>query len=217
MNSKLTVQAQEQISAVEQLFSEITELQQNRSNFALEKFVVGQHDMPARQRKQVLDELVSMMLGLQQSVTAHEMLQIDIEELSTKKERNKYEQKRNEIRIREKIREIRFIELQIIGTLRECNFLRVMLEQMPKYTREEYEQEEAEYWKRRLTRQVFLSDRGGMNYGNLDAVIQLFNEPGKPAAFTMPVNLKDILTGLIGINKGAQQLENVQVKVDTQG
>lgn len=206
MDKNLIKQTQEQIKTIENLFDEIKELQQNRSNFALEKFVVGQHDMPARQRKQVLDELMSMLVGLQQTVTAHEMAQVDIEELSERKDRDKYEQKRNEIRLGEKTREVKLVEMQITGTLRECDYLYRMLQAMPKYTREQFEKEEAEYWTKRLTRQVYLADRGGANMGNLDAVLQMFTEPGKPKP-NLPVTLENV-TGLIGINGGKPTLKN---------
>jgi len=197
MEKSLIEQTHEQIDAIEKLFGEIRELQQNRSNFALEKFVVGQHDMPARQRKQVLDELLAMMMGLQQSVTAYEMAQIDIDELSEIETENKHEQKRNDIRLWEKTREVKLIEMQIIGTLRECAFLYALLDRMPKYTREQFEQEEVEYWEKRLTRQARLMEMFGGNMGNVDAILQMYSSPGMPK-LPMPIKTKDYLNAVIG-------------------
>lgn len=189
--NELIVSAKKKIDKVEELFDEIRELQQNRSNFALEKFVVGQHDKPARQRKQVLDELLVLLDGLNQCVVDYEMTQIDIEELQEKVS-DKFERRRNEIKLREKQRAIKFIELRIIGLVRECNFLLAMLERMPKYTREQFEKEEAEYWESRLSRQAWLTDRFGGNFGNVDAILQLYSSPGMPKP-SLPVNTSDYI------------------------
>jgi len=181
-------EANENINKIDQLFEEIKEMQQNRSNFALEKFVVGSHDLPGRQRKQVLDELLSVMQGLQQVVTEYELTTIDIQELNEATD-NHYQNERNIINLRSKERDQKFQELRIIGLIRECNALYQILEALPKYTREKFEAEEAQYWTKRLSKQFFLAQHQG-NQGNLDAIHQLVTGLGvKP---DMPITLPDI-------------------------
>ena len=194
----LIKQSQERIDAIEKLFGEIEELQQNRSNYTLGKFVVGQHDMPARQRKQVLDELLSLLEGLNQCVSMFENTQIDIEELQEPVE-DKYQQRRNEIKLHEKELDLRFLKFRMIGLIRECDYLYGLLDKMPKYTREEFEKEEAQYWVKRLNRQFFMMERAGGNAGNLDAIHQLIGQPGKPR-LDMPIQFHQIMN-LFGYEK----------------
>ncbi len=202
----LIKQSQERIDAIEKLFGEIEELQQNRSNYTLGKFVVGQHDMPARQRKQVLDELLSLLEGLNQCVSMFENTQIDIEELQEPVE-DKYQQRRNEIKLREKELDLRFLKFRMIGLIRECDYLYGLLDKMPKYTREEFEKEEAQYWEKRLTRQARLTEMFGGNFGNVDAILQMYSEPGR-SHFSMPVKSKDFLRATVGYDRLIEEGEH---------
>lgn len=195
MNNLIT-QAQTQIDTIGKLFGEMFELQQNRSNYTLEKFVVCQHDTLGRQRKQVLDELMGILEGLNQCVVAYELAQIDIEELQ-EPVKNKFEKRRNEIKLREKERELRFIELRITGLLREGNYLLSLLEKIPKYTREELEEEEPEYWEKRLSRQATLMQMFGGNMGNVDAILEMYSNAGMPKP-SVPIRAQDFLFAALG-------------------
>jgi hypothetical protein len=171
---------------IEGLLGEMRELGQPRSDYALTHFVVGQHDLPGAQRKQILDELQAMMFSLGDVSDEKKLAEIDLAEALELLDRKfGYEREREEIRIGGLRRKILSIEMHLEGRLRECETLLAMLDRIPRYTREQYEAEEPERWARRLTRQFVLHQRG--DFGNLDALLQMATEPGqaKPA---FPVN-----------------------------
>jgi hypothetical protein len=171
---------------IEGLLGEMRELGQPRSDYALAHFVVGQHDLPGAQRKQVLDELQAMMFALADVNDEKKTAEIDLAEiLELHDEKHGYEWQREEIKIGGLRRKILSLELHLEGRLRECETLLAMLDRIPKYTREQYEAEEPEHWARRLTRQFVLHQRG--DFGNLDALLQMETEPGK-AKPAFPVN-----------------------------
>jgi hypothetical protein len=182
------LEVKQTISQIENLLNEMDELSQPRTNFALEHFVVGQHDMPGRQRTQVLAELQAMMFSLADTNDDITKAEIKLQRLSawwypktvtTRMETSKLQ------------RNIRSMQIQRNGRMRECEFLLGLLDKMPLYTREELEKEEAEYWQRRLLRQHFLQTRG--DFGNLDAILQMATSAGvsKPA---LPVGVDQVFT-----------------------
>lgn len=184
--TELISKAKEQITSIEQLFDDFKELSQNRSDYTLVKHVVTTHDTPGRQRKQVHDELMGIMQGLNQMVAQYELAKLDISDLE------KEEGPRVAIQLRSKRIEVELLEVQLIGLERECNTLLNLLNNMPVYTKEEFEKEEEAYWVKRLVRQFFIMDRAGSNAGNLDAIHQLLGEPGKPR-MDMPINFPQVM------------------------
>jgi hypothetical protein len=165
------------IWAIEKALQEIEEFAQPRSNFALEHFVVAQHDLPARQRKQVLDELQVLLYTIYDLRDKRELAEIELEELETAQADNDFMRRRNEVRARQLQREIWNIDFALRGREREAVTLLRLLEQIPKYTREEFEAQEAEYWRRRLTRQWYELQAGGG--GNLSSLLGASTTPGQ--------------------------------------
>jgi len=158
----------------------IAEVQQARSNFQIEKFVVGQHDTKEMQYYQTLIELQSLYYTLK-TVSL--------------------EMKKSEIRIkqlRESGDEINEIDAQIIeigleqtrlvgrGTIRELDRLMQIYDSFEhKYTRDEIEQGQIEYWGKRLNRQAMLEAISGgstAQASHLDSLRQIgaieFKEDG---------------------------------------
>lgn len=129
------------------LFAEVN---QPRSQFQLENFVLKQHDTPEMQYVQCVTEL--------------EQLYYTVRNVSLKLKKEEIEIKR----LRETGDEIDEIEAQLkelgieqtrvvgVGTFREIKILLDLLKTFPRYTREEIEKAQPDYWTKRLTRQYDL-------------------------------------------------------------
>ena len=67
------------------------------------------------------------------------------------------------------------LRLSRMGAIREANALLKILDTLPEYTYEQLQQEEAEYWQRRLSRQApqDLRSWGTISAGNLEAIGQM--------------------------------------------
>jgi hypothetical protein len=165
------------IDSIEGLRDDLDMIQQPRSDFALKHFVIGQHDLPGRQRAQAVLELQSKLFGIKRSKIARERVILTIE-----KQKKLFEagdamaQQEAQLEIQSAEIDIAEIDLAMLGAVREANTLLAILSTMPTYTREELEAEEGEYWQRRLTRQYVVGQRD--IGGNLDAVLQAMTEPG---------------------------------------
>jgi small-conductance mechanosensitive channel len=174
------IEIQNRQNQLRELLAEMRELNQPRSNFALRHFVVGQHDMPARQRQQVIIELQALMFELANQSDEIRLSELDIQDLNKELEQATEENQKERIRIRigQKQRAIESQSLFLTGRLRECDTLYAMLKEMPKVTAEQFEAEEEAYWSARLSRQYILGQRDVG--GNLTAVLQMLTEPGTP-------------------------------------
>lgn len=170
---------EEIILRLEEALREIEDFAQGRSNFALEHFVVLQHDLPARQRKQVLDELQVLLYAIYDLKDQQELKGIELEELEEQMQAIEGRERRKlEIRARQLRREIWMLESQMRGREREAKTLLGILERIPRCSPEEFEAQEAEYWRRRLTRQWLEMQVGGA--GNMSSLLGVFGEAGKP-------------------------------------
>lgn len=191
------------IKKIERLESEITEFQQPRSDFALRHFVVGQHDLPGRQRLQAIMELQVKMFAMKRSLIEREKLTLEIERWKRKlTDNDDLMARRAELGIKEKELDLAELDLALLGAAREAETLYRILSTMPKYTREQVEAEESEYWMRRLTRQYVIGQRD--LGGNLDAVLQTLTEPGK--AKPLGWDAREEVLGAIGMDTGRSQL-----------
>lgn len=162
------------INSAEKLLQEMQDLSQPRSNFALRHFVIGQHDLPGRQYAQIIAELQALLFSLGDMNDSLELKQLDLEPLDLALEIEP--DPRTRIERRRLAREIESLKIVIAGRVREGETLLELLNSMPRYTLEQIEAEELDYWQRRISRQYFEALAGG---GNLDAAIQMFTEPGK--------------------------------------
>ncbi len=171
-------QIDERQSQLRELIGEMHELSQPRSNFALRHFVVGQHDMPARQRQQAVLELQGFLFDLANQADEIKLIELDLAEMRDKlSEMTGNNLTRLQIEIGKKERSIEQISIHITGRLRECDTLYAMLQEMPKFNAEQLEAEEETYWANRLSRQYFLAQRDAG--GNLTAILQMLTEPGQ--------------------------------------
>jgi hypothetical protein len=147
----------------------IKEIKQNRTKYQLEKFVIGQHHSPEMQYRQLCAEAAGVINSIEETKLRIEKIKAEAEEL---RETGK---KSDEIEARIKELSIPDLELHIISSQRELEFMEEMFEQFPKFTREEIEAAQQDYWETRLTRVAqlqMLSRQGGVDWAQLEAVYQ---------------------------------------------
>jgi len=168
----ITVREKAMVEAIENLKDDMEAIQQNRSNFQIRNFVVGQHMTPGRQRMQCVLELQIKMFNIRDAQLDAEKLNIEIEHLQSGGERyDKYTEKLEGIEIEKKKLQLAQIELSRMSQVREAECLYSILQSLPKYTREQYEEEEQLYWTMRLGEQLELSALN--DRGNLQAIKQI--------------------------------------------
>lgn len=167
------------IATLSDLLAEMKTLSQPRSKFALQHFVVGQHDLPGRQYQQVILELQALFFAMGDLYDQYEEAQIDVDEAEYALDNlsEGFERRRKQVEYRRALRRMEELKITIAGRMREAEFLLGLINSMPRYSLEQLEKEEAVYWQLRLSRQHMLARMG--DPGNLDAVIQMFTDPGK--------------------------------------
>jgi hypothetical protein len=143
----------------------------------LDHFVKKLHDLPERQYEQVVEELrraYGMIRGLlldkEKAQIEHASITEDAAGIT-----NKSLQRLKQIEAEKIEIGLDDIEASLIGKLREFECLYKLWEELPKYTREDIEKAEPEYWKLRLTRQAGEDKMAlvlGVGRGNIDALWQ---------------------------------------------
>ena len=167
---KLEERIENAINVIKEMENAFLEIQQPRSAFVLEKFVVGQHDTLETQYSQCVLELQVKYDNIRRAKLNKKKLQIKIDE---------YIKKGSEIDLIES--ELLKIDLEeqdraMLGALREFEALYSIWQSFPKkYTREELDANQPEYWQRRLTRQAQqdIQSGGRIGVGNQEAIRQL--------------------------------------------
>lgn len=194
----------ERQAKLQTLLDEMEELSQGRSNFALRHFVVGQHDLPGRQRQQVILELQSLMFEMADTADSMRLLEIDIDELQDQLGSAEGRSKTKvEIQIGQKSRQVQALRLLLVGRMKECDTLFELLSVIPKVSADQLEAEEAEYWKARLARQFYVSQRDVG--GNLNAILQMATVPGRSRP-VLPAEINEV-AGVIGLPDISKLLE----------
>lgn len=170
----------------------INEIQQSRSRYQLERFVVGQHHSPEMQYYQLCLEANTAMMAIAETELRIKKINAEARELmETGKESDAIEA---EI----KLLNATGLEGQLLGQRRELAFMEEMFEQFPKFTREEIESAQQEYWETRLTRVAqlqMLSRQGGVDWAQLEAIYQAgvmeqaLSEIPSMSHLSMPVTL----------------------------
>lgn len=134
----------------------MAEVQQSRSNYQIEKFVINQHDTPETQYQQCLIELQNLYYTIKTVSLELKKTEIEIKRLrSTGDEINEIEAQIKELGLEQ-------TRLVGIGAFRELKKLyEIFLSFDKKYTREEIEANQPVYWSKRLNRQSILEAIGG--------------------------------------------------------
>lgn len=142
-----------------------------RSDYQLRHFVVGQHDTPEMQFRQLLLEARNLLRDIKISE-----IQVEI----AKKRIAKLEQSDNEIdhlKAAQKRIGLSTLLQSIEGARLELDFLVNMSAEYRHYAPEEIEANQAEYWNRRLTRQAS-ADKWGIEQGVSSANVLAMMQAG---------------------------------------
>jgi hypothetical protein len=160
----------------------MAEIQQPRSPFQLEKFVINQHSTPEMQYSQCVTEIQALYYTIK-TVT----LDMKIQEIKTKRrletgdEIDALEAQKIELGLEQ-------TRLVGIGAFRELETLLDIFESFPKkFTRQEIDAAQPEYWSARLHKQAILQELGGSQAGasHLEALTQI-------GAFEVPSETREL-------------------------
>ena len=145
----------------------IAEIQQPRSRYQLEHFVIGQHDTPEMRFYQLCLELQDMGLKLRMAQLGVRKTQVEISRLqATGDELDAIEAEEKQVGLEQTLIVMR-------GAEREIAILTDLFDESQHYTRDEIEHAQPEYWQLRLTRQTNLQlMAGGVGWAQLDSLRQ---------------------------------------------
>lgn len=152
----------------------IRAIQQPRTNFQLQHFVVGQHDTEPRRWWQCVLELQIKIQNLKRAAIQRRQIERKIKAL-----RNGGDEAKDEGALL--MLDLQDQELAVLGAIRETETLYAIFKSFPRgYTREELDAAEAEYWHKRLTRQARheINATGVIGVGNQEALEQIGISPG---------------------------------------
>lgn len=148
----------------------MAEIQQSRSNFQLEKFVVNQHDTEEMRYMQTVIELQQLYYTIK--TVSLEMKKTEIEIARLRATGDEVDE------IDAQIKELGLEQTRLvgIGAFRELDTLLAIYNSFEhKYTREEIEAAQPDYWNKRLNRQATLEAIGGTQAqaAHLDSLRQI--------------------------------------------
>lgn len=153
----------------EELENAIIEIQQSRSNFQLERFVLGQHLTPEMQYYQLLLEIQDLSFKHKNALIERDISEIKIAKLEASNDEIKL------LKAKQRRLGLDQLNLAILGTERELNHLLAIWNSFEhKYSREEIEAAQPEYWKARLTANAnaMIMGGAGVNPAHLEAMDQ---------------------------------------------
>lgn len=140
----------------------------SRSKYQIRHFVIGQHDTPEMQWRQIILEAQSLEYSIRQARLEIELTEIKITELlatGNRKDQIKAEKKRLGLVLSQRA---------LAGAELELEWLKELAAEVGYYSPEEIEDNQAEYWAKRLTRQADI-DRAsiaeGISAGNLFSML----------------------------------------------
>ncbi len=145
----------------------IAEIQQPRSRYQLIHFVIGQHDTPEMRFYQLCLELQDMGHKLRLAQLGVRKAEIEIARLlETGDELDALEAEEAQVGLEQ-------TQIVMRGAERELAVLTDLFDESQKFTRDEIEHAQPEYWQKRLTRQTNLQIMsGGVQWAQLDSLRQ---------------------------------------------
>ena len=145
----------------------ITEIQQPRSRYQLEHFVIGQHDTAEMRFYQLCLELQDMGYKLRMAQLGVRKARVEIARLqATGDDLDAIEAEEKQVGLEQ-------TQIVMKGAQREIAILEDIFNTCQHYTRDEIEHAQPEYWQARLTRQTNLQIMaGGVQWAQLDSLRQ---------------------------------------------
>ena len=145
----------------------ITEIQQPRSRYQLIHFVIGQHDTAEMRFYQLCLELQDMGYKLRVAQLGVRKAEVEIARLqATGDDLDAIEAEEKQIGLEQ-------TQIVMRGAERELAILTDLFDESQKFTRDEIEHAQPEYWQKRLTRQTNLQlMAGGVQWAQLDSLRQ---------------------------------------------
>ncbi len=146
----------------------IAEVQQPRSRYQLIHFVIGQHDTPEMRYYQMCIELQDMGYKLRMAQIGVRKAEVEIRRLlETGDELDALEAEEKQVGLEQALIVMR-------GAEREVAVLTDLFNESQKFTRDEIEHAQPEYWHARLTRQTNLQIMAGnVGWAQLDSMRQI--------------------------------------------
>jgi hypothetical protein len=134
-----------------------------RSNYQISNFVIGPHCTIERQYDQCVTELQRKYFTIRRADVNRRKLIKEIEEC------------KDQFLKEEKIIDLEELEIGIISSLKEFNYLYEIFKSMPKFSAEELQKAESMYWLKRLTTQaqIDVECNGSVDTGNAEALRQI--------------------------------------------
>ena len=145
----------------------IAEVQQPRSRYQLIHFVIGQHDTAEMRFYQLCLELQDMGYKLRTAQLSVRKTELEIARLlETGDEIDAIEAEEKQVGLEQ-------TQIVMRGAERELAVLTDLFDESQKFTRDEIEHAQPEYWEKRLTRQTNLQIMsGGVQWAQLDSLRQ---------------------------------------------
>lgn len=142
---------------------------QPRSRYQIENFVVGQHDTLEMQYRQILIEAQELIYKIKMAEINQKKLLIQIDRLL------KTGDELDALEAEEKQLSLQRTEIVLEGSRRELKILENLFNNSKKYSPEDIEDNQQEYWKLRLSRQAEMDKIQaieGVSVSNLEALLQ---------------------------------------------
>ena len=142
-------------------------IDQSRSRYQIERFVVGQHHTLEMQYVQLVRELDTLQDAYDESLLRIDKLLAEAEELlDTGKKSDAIEAEMKE-------RQAASTRRNLEGTKREIDIMEDLLERYPRFTRDEIEAAQEQYWQERLTRVARMQAMSGsIGWAQIEALWQ---------------------------------------------
>jgi hypothetical protein len=141
----------------------------SRSKYQIEKFVLGQHDTLPMQFRQIVLEIRSLATSLETAKVSLQILEIKINKLATKNDEISL------LKLKKKEIKAGMLSEAIASSAAELEILNEILSSIPFFTEAEIEQNQEEYWEKRLTRQAEIDSiqaAQGISAGNISSLLQ---------------------------------------------
>lgn len=163
-----------EVSKIDEYFTpdiieRFVEIQQPRSRVQLEKFVIEQHDTPEMQYMQCVLEVQNLYYTLKSVAIDLQIAEIEISKLKNSGDPI------DQLNAQKKELGLEQTRVVGVGAFRELEILLRILEQYPRYTRQEIEDQQLVYWKKRLERQAMIESVSGSQAvaSNINSLLQL--------------------------------------------